>query len=185
VRSATVAAQDFPDADIRVIDTRVIGSPLCTMVQQAALWAEAGVDADSIVQRLQSMTDRARLYFLVPSLEFLQRGGRIGGAQALLGSVLQIKPILCLQDGRVDRYESERTYKRALARLKELVVEQFPHAGAGFLTIMHAGVPDEGNALAADLSKRVNQEDVPVYNVPPAIVTHGGPGLLAASFFTD
>ncbi len=185
VRSASVAAQEFIQADIRIIDTRLIGSPLCTMVQLAAQWAKAGSDVDSIIERLQQMTDRARLYFLVPSLEFLQRGGRIGGAQALFGSVLQIKPILCIRDGRVDRYENERTYKRALARLKEIVVEQFPKNGVGYLSIMHAGVPGEGKALADDLSKLVNQTEVPIYNVPPAIVTHGGPGLLAASFFTD
>jgi DegV family protein with EDD domain len=185
VRSATVASQDYPQADIRVIDTRVVGSPLGTMVQLAAQWAAEGLDADTIVERLHNLTKRSRVYFLVSSLEYLQRGGRIGGAQAMLGSVLQIKPILCLNDGRVDRYESERTYKRALARLKGIVVEQIPSDGAGYLSIMHAGVPDEGLALAIDLGQLVNQSDVPVYNVPPAIVTHGGPGLLAASFFTD
>jgi DegV family protein with EDD domain len=185
VRSAFVAAQDYPQADIRIIDTRVLGSPLCTLVELAAQWAAESQDADTIFSRLQNLIGRARVYFLVPSLEFLQRGGRIGGAQALLGSVLQIKPILCLRDGRVDRYESERTYKRALARLKDIVLEQISHDGSGYLSVMHAGVTVEGQSLAADLGRLVNQAEVPVYNVPPAIVTHGGPGLLAASFFTD
>ncbi len=183
VRSATLARQEFPDIDIRVIDTRVVGSPLCTLVQLAATWAEEGQDADAISARLFSMISRARVYFLVATLEYLQRGGRIGGAQALLGSIMQIKPILCLNDGRVDRYENERTHKRALARLKEIVIEQIPQDGTGYLSIMHAGVPEEGQALADDLSALIHQPDVPVLNLPPAIITHGGPGVLAAGFF--
>lgn len=183
VRSASVARQDFPQADIRIIDTRTVGSQLGTMVVLAATWAQDGVDADTIETRLKELIVRGRIYFLVPSLDFLQKGGRIGGAQALLGSVLQIKPILCLKDGRVDRYENERTQKRAYSRLTELVNEQYPRHQAGYLSIMHAGVPDQGNTLAQELGKMLNLADVPVFNVPPAIVTHGGPGILAASFF--
>jgi DegV family protein with EDD domain len=183
VRSALIAKQDFPELDIRVIDSRIVGSPLCTLVQLATQWAAEGLDADTIVARLESLIKRARVYFLVATLEYLKKGGRIGGAQALLGSVLQIKPILCIHEGRVDRYESERTHKRALERLKQIVVEQIPPDGAGYLSVMHAGVPDEGQALAEELVKLVNQANVPVYDVPPAIITHGGPGILAASFF--
>lgn len=185
VRSATVAAQDFPNLDIRIVDTRLIGSPLGTMVEQAARWAEEGMDADTIIARLQDMTSRCRVYFLVATLEFLARGGRIGGAAALVGSMLQIKPILTVRNGRVDQFERERTQKRAVARLKQLVIEQCPCDGAGLLTIMHAGVPEEGQALADELGERLNQPVVPVYDVPPAIVTHAGPGILAAAFFVE
>ncbi len=185
VRSATLARQDFPQLDIRVIDTRTIGSALYTLVRLAAEWAEAGADADSITRRLEELAPRGRIYFLVATLEYLQRGGRIGGAQALLGSVLQIKPILTLKDGRVDRYESERTHKRALARLQQIVVDQIATDSDGRLTIMHAGVPEEGLALAEQLGKQLNQPAPQVFNLPPAIVTHGGPGILAACFFTS
>jgi len=185
VRSATLARQDFPQLDIRVIDTRTIGSALYTLVRLAAEWAEAGMDADSITRQIEDLTPRGRIFFLVATLEYLQRGGRIGGAQALLGSVLQIKPILTLKDGRVDRYESERTHKRALARLQQIVGEQIATDGDGYLTIMHAGVPEEGLALAEQLGQKLNQPAPPVFNLPPAIVTHGGPGILAACFFTS
>jgi fatty acid-binding protein DegV len=102
-----------------------------------------------------------------------------------MGSVLQIKPILTLQDGKVDQYERERTQKRAVARLKEIVCEQVPHDGSGYLSVMHAGVPHEGQRLAEDLSLLINQPYVPVLDVPPAIVTHGGPGILGAGFFVE
>jgi len=184
VRSALVAAKEFPDANIRVIDTRIVASPLGTLVELAAIWAEKGEDVDQITERLESMSKRCRIYFLVPTLEYLARGGRIGGASALLGGVLQIKPILCLSNGKVDQYERERTYKRALARLVEIVVEQIPHDGSGYLTVMHAGVPQEGLDLAQKLGDLIKQDNVPVVNMPPAIVTHGGPGLLGVAFFT-
>jgi DegV family protein with EDD domain len=183
VRSAIVAAGDFPDADIRVIDTRVIGSPLATMVTLAAKWAEAGLDANAIEARIRDLIPRCRIYFLVDTMEYLAKGGRIGGATALLGSVLQIKPILTLRDGQADQFERTRTHKRAVARLKELVLEQIPRGGSGHLSVMHAGVPDQARALADDLRTQLGLQSVPILDVPPAIVTHAGPGILAVAFF--
>ena len=183
VRSATVAATDFPDADIRVIDTRIIASPMATLVTLAAEWAEAGAEADTIEARVRDMMPRCCIYFLVATLEYLAKGGRIGGASALLGGVLQIKPILTLRDGRVEPLERERTQKRALARLKGLVLEQYPRDGEGYLSVMHAGVPEQGQALADDLAAQLGLSDVRVLDVPPAIVTHAGPGVLGAGFF--
>ncbi len=183
VRAALVAAKEFPDADIRVIDTRLIGSPLATLVQLAAEWAAAGDDADVIEAKLRAMMPRCRIYFLVATLEYLAKGGRIGGAAALLGSVLQVKPILAFSAGQVEQFERERTQKRAVIRLKELVLEQIPRDGSGYLSVMHAGVPEQGQALADDLAAQLNLPDVPILDVPPAIVTHGGPGILGVAFF--
>lgn len=183
VRSAIIAAMDFPGADIRVIDTLLIASPLSTLVQLAAEWAEAGVDADTIEARLKEMSPRCRIYFLVDTLEYLAKGGRIGGASALLGSMLQIKPILTVCEGRVEQFERERTHKRALARLKELALEGCPPGGEGYLSVMHAGVPEEAEALARELGQKLRQPEVPIQYVPPAIITHGGPGILAVAYF--
>lgn len=183
VRSATVAALDFPGVDIRVLDTRVVASPLGTLVQLAHQWATSGASADEIVSRVMEMSRRCRVYFMVDTLEYLARGGRIGNAAALLGGVLQIKPILRLNDGKVDQYERERTHKRAVARLKEIVLEQIPHDGTGYLTVMYSGDKNQGLALASDFRDLVGQTDIPVVHVPPAIVTHGGPGILGVGFF--
>jgi DegV family protein with EDD domain len=183
VRSATVAAMDFPGTDIRIIDTRLVAGPLATLVQLAAEWAEAGVDAGTIEARLKELIPRSRIYFLVDTLEYLAKGGRIGGAAALLGSVLQIKPILTLVDGRVEQFEKERTHKRALARLKELALEGCPPGGEGYLSVMQAGAEAEAQALAEELGQKINQPEVPIIDMPPAIITHGGPGILAVGFF--
>jgi DegV family protein with EDD domain len=184
VRSATIAAQDFPNADIRILDTRLVASPLGTIVQLAAEWAADGLDADTIVKRVMEMSARCKLYFLVDTLEFLAKGGRIGGAAALLGSVLQIKPILRLNDGRVDQFERERTTRRALERLKEIVCEQAPKDGTAYLSVLYAGNHPEGSTLGQELGQMLGQKVVPVVPMPPAIVTHGGPGILGVGFFT-
>ena len=184
IRAATVAAQEFPEADIRIIDTRLIASPLGTLVQLAAEWAAQGQDADTIQAKIIEMSQRGRIYFMVATLEFLARGGRIGGAAALLGGILQIKPILALKDGRVDQFQRERTHKRAIARLKELAVEQIARDGKGYLSIVHADDLEGARALAQELAPLVNQSHVPIADLPPAIVTHGGPGILGVCFFT-
>lgn len=183
VRSATVAAQDFPGADIRVLDTRLIASPLGTLVEQAAKWAAEGIEADTIVARLNDLSARCRIYFLVDTLEFLARGGRIGHASALLGSVLQIKPILALKDGKIEAHEKERTHRRAVNRLKEIVLEQAAKNHTAMVTVMEASVPEIAKTLAQEIGSELNQTEVPISHMPPAIITHAGPGLLAVGFF--
>jgi len=185
IRSVFVAKQDFPGADIRIIDTRTVASPLGTMVTLAAKWASAGVDANTIEARLQDMSKRARIYFIVETLEYLARGGRIGGAAALVGSVFQIKPILTLRDGKVDQFQRERTHKRAITHIKQLVMDQFPGEGEdfGYLSILHAEVPGEANVLASDFEAQFGVKNVPIFDMPPAIITHGGPGILGVAFF--
>ena len=184
VRSALTAAQEFPGADIRVIDTRTIGSPLATLVELAAQWASRGLEADDIENRINNLIPRNRVYFLVDTLEYLVRGGRIGGAAALVGTVLKIKPILALKNGRVDQFEKERTQKRAIARMIELVKLQADRHGEAYISVMHAAVPELAREFANSLCAEFNLECVPILDVPPAIVTHGGPGILASAFFT-
>lgn len=185
VRSALTAAADFADADIRVLDTRTIAGPLAALVLLAAQWAEQGEGADTIMARLQALIPRSHLYFLVDTLEFLQKGGRIGGAAALIGSVLQVKPILELRDGRVEPLERERTQRKALARLKELTLAQAARGAESRLSVLHAGAPQAAQALAGDLGQQLGVADVMIMELTPAIVTHAGPGVLGVGFFAE
>jgi DegV family protein with EDD domain len=130
------------------------------------------------------MIPRARIYFVVDTLEFLQRGGRIGGAAALLGTILQIKPILAFTEGRVEPFERERTKKRALERLREVVLAEAQKGLGAHLTVMHSAAPVDAAALATDLKQALDTPDAMGMNLVPAIVTHSGPGTLAVGFFT-
>lgn len=183
VRSAEIAKADFPGADIRIIDTRSVAGPLGSLVLEADRLAKAGASADEVEAAVKAMAPRARIYFIVDSLDYLRRGGRIGGAQALVGSVLQIKPILTFVNGRVDQFEKERTRKRALARIKELILEEGARGDDAHLSVMHAGLPQEAQELAADLQAAVGASHALVMDLVPAVVTHAGPGALAFGFF--
>jgi DegV family protein with EDD domain len=184
VQSAlTAKADSFPDADIRVIDTRTVAGNLATLVRLAVEWAESGVEVDEIVSRLQAMIPRGRIFFLVATLEYLQKGGRIGGASALIGSALQIKPILEIKNGQVEAKEKVRTHHRAFERLKELAIEQCPRSPGAHLCVMHADDLDEALRLADTLKSTLGFEQIPIYGVGASITTHAGPGTLAVGFF--
>jgi DegV family protein with EDD domain len=184
VRSAQVAAKDFPQADIRVIDTLSVGAGLGTLVEQAVEWAKQGVDADTIERNITAMASRERLYFMVDTLEYLQRGGRIGKAQALMGSLLQVKPILTLRDGQTEPLEKQRTKQKALSRICDLVHAECPNGAEGHLKIMQGDAEEDAATLAAEFKRTLGIEDIPILFLPPAILVHAGPGALGISFFT-
>lgn len=184
VRSATVAAQDFPNADIRIVDTRTIGPALGTLVHLALQWIKEGVDADTIVERVKEKGKFVRIYFYVDTLEYLHKGGRIGSASALVGSIMQIKPILRFFDGEVSPFEKQRTKQRALARISELIKKECPPTADSHLAILEADAMDVAEALRADFSSALKLDEISILDLPPAIVVHAGPGVVGVSFFT-
>jgi DegV family protein with EDD domain len=183
VRSAQTAAQDFPDLKVRIIDTLTISCNLGALVLEADSMRLAGKSADEIEAQLQRMIPRGRLYFVVNTLEYLAKGGRIGGARALLGELIQIKPILTIRDGQAEAYEQQRTRKRSLARLVEIVEQECPRSKDAHLAVIQVAAEDEARALAGQLKAITGLQDVPIYELPPAIVVHGGPGAIGVGFF--
>lgn len=183
VRSAETAAQEFADVDIRVVDSQTVSCNLGSLVLLADDMAKAGASADEVAAKLNDMIPRGRIYFLVHTLEYLAKGGRIGGAKKLLAELLEIKPILTIRAGQVEPFEQQRTHKRALARLEEIVHEQAPKSAEAHLAVMHAEAEEEARVLAASLQSWWGCGEVPVYELPPAIVTHGGPKTMGVGFF--
>jgi len=183
VRSAEVAAKEFPNADIRVIDTKSIGAGLGTLVQAAVAWANQGLDADIVEKRVLDMAAREKLYFVVDTLEYLQRGGRIGKAQALFGSLLQVKPILTFRDGHTEPVESQRTKRRAMARIMELVLSDCPKGSDSHLGLMQGDAMEDALALAEDFKQNLGISNIPIFFLPPAILVHAGPGAIGISYF--
>jgi DegV family protein with EDD domain len=185
IRSAETAKLDFPDLDIRIIDSRLVASPLGVAVHQASIWASEDQPVDVICDEVIKLCQRNQIYFLVGTLDYLARGGRIGGASALIGNALQIKPILTVIDGRFEQFSKERTFKRALNHIKELIISDYPKNTNGFLSIMHA----DNLSLASDLGCFFEDSlDVPspiIGHLPPAIITHVGPNSIAVSYFRD
>ncbi|HTX78047.1 MAG TPA: DegV family protein [Longilinea sp.] len=183
LRSAQVGAQDFPDADIRIVDTNIIAAGLGTVVLQALEWARQGLDADTIIQKIKELSARNKVYFVVDTLEYLHRGGRIGAASALMGSLLDMKPILSFIDGKTEAVEKQRTKKRALSRMIEIIMSNCPHDSSAHVTIMHGNVEKEAQELAEVLKSKLGIEDIELLYPPPAVLVHAGPGVLGVSYF--
>ena len=183
VRSAETAAQDFPDVDIRVVDTQTVSCNLGSLVLVADDMAKAGKPADEIVAKLKDMIPRGRLYFVVDTLEYLAKGGRIGGAKKLLAELLEIKPILQVKDGQIEPFEQQRTKKRALARIVETVAESCKGGEDAHLCVLQVEAEKEAEALVEELKSKVPVSTIPIYELPPAIVVHAGPKAMGVGFF--
>ncbi|HEY9089171.1 MAG TPA: DegV family protein [Anaerolineaceae bacterium] len=184
-RSAEVAAQDFPGKDIHVVDTNIVASGLGDLVMVAHNLAQQGMDANAIIKQVQTLAERWKVYFVVDTLEFLRRGGRIGGAAALVGGLLQVKPILTWDKDQITSFESQRTQKRAHARLRELVYAECPRSEHAHLAVMQGGAEPQAKELAEEFCANLGMAHVRVDLLPPAILTHAGPGVLGVSFFTE
>jgi len=183
VRSAETAALEFPNVDIRVVDTLTVSCNLGSLVLVADNMAKAGKCADEIVAKLNDMIPRGRLYFVVDTLEYLAKGGRIGGAKKLLAELLEIKPILQVKDGQVESFEQHRTKRRALARLVEVAVEQCKGGDEAHLCVLQVAAEKEAETFVQELKSKVPVSEVPIYELPPAIVVHAGPRAMGVGFF--
>ena len=184
VRSAETAAQDFPDVDIRVVDTQTVSCNLGSLVLIADDMAKKGKSADEIVAKLNDMLPCGRLYFVVDTLEYLAKGGRIGGAKKLLAELLEIKPILQVKEGQIEPFEQQRTKKRALARLVETVSEACKGGDDAHLAVLQVEAEKEAQTLVEVLKSKVPVSNIPIYELPPAIVVHAGPRAMGVGFFT-
>jgi DegV family protein with EDD domain len=180
--SATQARAALPELDIRVIDTRSVAVGHYAAVREAARVIEAGGDADAVVAAVTAVQNTIRVLFTVETLEFLRRGGRIGGARALLGSMLDIKPVLEIRGGVIEPVARVRTYPRAINR----VVEEFSHAatawGGAELVVAHADRPKIAEALVERMRSQASGEPA-LTVVGPVIGCHSGPGAIGVGFY--
>lgn len=183
VRSALPAAADLPDAKIHIFDTRNISVGLGLMVYQAARMAHDGATIEAILKQLEVMRDATQLFFLVDTLDYLAKGGRIGRAAHLIGTLLDIKPLLYVRDGVVTDYAKYRTHKRALAAMVEMAIQECQGKAGLQLGVVHGVREDEAQQMAEQLLAELKPEIYLFGEVGPAIGVHAGPGVLAISWF--
>ncbi|MFD4278164.1 DegV family protein [Streptomyces cyaneofuscatus] len=177
--AALLAAKDAP-IPVRVVDTGMVAMALGFCALAAAESAEAGGSPDEIVAAAEKRAAGTSAYFYVDTLDYLRRGGRIGTAQALLGSALAVKPILQLDGGRIEMLEKVRTASKAIARLEEIVAERAGEAAVD-IAVHHLAAPERAERLAERLRERVpGLADLHVSEVGAVIGAHTGPGLLGA-----
>jgi DegV family protein with EDD domain len=162
---------------VTVIDSHSAYMGEGLMVINAARAAEKGATHEEVVKLIEDMRPTVRILLLVDTLEYLQRGGRIGGAQALLGGLLNIKPILHVHEGRVEPLERVRTRRKAMERLVELGAE-IAAGGPVQIAVGHAEAEADALSLTEMARKKMNIVEEFTSDLGPAISTHTGPGVL-------
>jgi DegV family protein with EDD domain len=173
------------DADhIEIVDslatTMAMGWPVLT----AARAAETGESLQSCKNIAEQARDHTGVLFVVETLEFLRRGGRIGGAQALLGTALNIKPILELQKGRIESVEKVRTKGKALARMVDLAEEKMAGRTPVRIATVHANAEKEALNLLETARNRFHPAEALHSLLSPTIGAHAGPGTVALAYMT-
>ncbi len=180
VNSAQLAAQRFEGVPIEIVDTRTACAAHMLAVEAGVHAIEAGKGLADVVSAIRQTAEAQRELFVVDTLEYLYKGGRIGGAAALLGSLLQFKPLLYFNQGRIDALERVRTSSKALARMVEVLHEWLGDVPVQAV-VMHAAAEERARTLAASLGKALNVAAVRVWPVPPVLGTHVGPGTVAVA----
>jgi DegV family protein with EDD domain len=178
IQSARTAAAAVDGADIRAVDSRSITSGLGTQVLRAARAARDGASADEVVGIVEALVPRTRVVAVLDTLDNLKKGGRIGGAQALLGSMLSIKPAIDISTGEVQEAGKPRTRKKALQWLADQVLA---HDRVEELAIRHGNAPDIDTMLGL-LAPRYDPSDIKVDLIGAVIGAHGGPRVVGACF---
>ena len=177
VQAADAARVERDGADIRVVDSKSVTAGLGTLVLQAARMAAAGDDADTIDAFVADASERTRLFGTLDTLENLRKGGRIGGAQAMLGSMLSIKPIVDISSGEVEEAAKQRTRRKALAWLRNTVQAAEP---VEHLAVIHGEATDVGDFC--DMLAEVHSGDIRVCKVGPVVGAHAGQGVLGMAY---
>ena len=167
---------------IHIVDSQSVAMALGFQALAVARALEGGASLKEAIELGERSHEYTGVFFAVDTLEFLHRGGRIGGAQRFLGTMLNMKPILAIHDGRVEGIERIRTKSKAHDRVLELVVEKVAGRTPVRLATLHANAADDARALLARAEKELRPTESVFTEVSPTVGTHAGPGTVGLAF---
>ncbi len=183
VNSAQIAVSMFSKVPVEVIDSRSTSTGLAMVVIAIAQDVTEGKSLKEVKLHAEEIIQGTSTFFVVDTLEYLHKGGRIGGASRFLGTMLSIKPILYL-DGTIDALEKVRSKKKAIERLIDLAVDKAAGKPA-HVGVMHANALEEVKNLRGYLQLQINCKEIEIYDISPVIGTHVGPGTLGVAVYPE
>lgn len=183
--SARTARELEPGADVRIVDSRLTSVGLGLVVMAAALAAAEGADADAVERVAREAAASTRCAMALDTLEFLEKNGRIGKAQAWLGTMLSVKPLITLEDGAVAPLSRVRGKRSVIPELVRIFREGLPEGRSARVLVAHGGVPWEAEQLAAALRETGRVSWLAITWVGPVIGSHTGPGVLGFAAMPD
>lgn len=185
LQSAHLGAEAMGDYPIEIVDSRSVSLGLGLLVTAAARYAAEGHDYKEVAEYTRTLAPRLRVLFVVDTLDYLHKGGRIGGAQRLFGSMLSIKPVLHLEDGRIEPLASIRTKNKAIQHMVDTILgemrgKQHIHAG-----VIHAAAPESAAQVQEMLLAEVQPQELLVNELTPVIGANVGPGIVGMGYYTE
>jgi DegV family protein with EDD domain len=180
--SAYQACANLPGAPVEIVDSYSTAMAMGFQLLQVARAAEEGANLAECKKLAEEARQYTGLFVTLNTLEFLHRGGRIGGGARFLGTALNLKPILELKEGRLEAVERVRTRGKALNRLVELVEERVTGRRPLRLASLHANAAESAQGLLDNLNGRLEIDEVIVSTVSPVVGTHVGPGTVGLAF---
>lgn len=179
-----VALNDMVDVTVHAFDSEISCMPQAFLVEEAVRLRDAGATPEAILARLEDVRAAVRAYFVVDDLDHLQRGGRLSAAQAMIGSFLQIKPVLHFQDKLIVPFEKIRTYKKAVRRIEEMMAQSIEGDGEGYcIGIIHANCPERQAEELASMKAKFPKAHITGSHFGPVIGTHLGPGSIGITWY--
>jgi len=182
-QTAKAAAEMVDAKRIAVVDSRISSYGIAGPLLDGVEMARNGGTVEQILEMWEKELESEEAYFIVDTLEFLHKGGRIGGAAAAFGSLLQIKPILTMVEGRIDLFEKIRTHRRAVDRAKQMFAQDAASGMPLNLGVVHSVRLEDAKALRDELTAKYPHVNAGISELGPVVGTHTGPGLLALVYY--
>jgi len=181
--SAIQAKEMVPEAKVTLVDSQQTSLPLAYMALSAARAAKRGASVERCLEIVETIRDNTNIFFAVDTLEFLHRGGRIGGASRFLGTALKLKPILMLEDGKIEALEKVRTTKKAHDRLIELLkIKVKGHEKVNMIGVLSAAAAESASNLLNTIKEEFTPDEIFIANISPVLGTHIGPGTVGVAY---
>jgi len=178
LQSASLAAQEFAPGRVHPVDSGSVSAGIQLLLRQAARRRDDGRDAAAVVADLEKLRERLIVYVLLDTLTYLHRGGRIGRAQAFLGGVLNVKPLLQIHHSEVEPVARVRSRQQGMAKMVELIRGMGPLQA---VSMMHTTVPEAADELRTKLVALLPELDISLGQLGPVVGTYGGPGLIGVA----
>jgi len=183
--SAQAAKELLPELDIHIVDSFNCSMGLGLVVLAAARAVAEGKGVTEVVAAARQLREKINFIFVVDTLEYLHKGGRIGGAKRLLGTALQVKPLLQFKDGQIEPLDQIRTKNKAYCRLLDIAAERLQGKPMAEAAVVDVDNPMDGERVAQMVVDRFNPSIIHRSEVSPVVGTHVGPGTIGLAFYAQ
>lgn len=181
MKSAQFALNMLEDVNVELVDSKTTGMGMGIIALQAAELAEAGANVEEIVRQTEISVEKSRQWVVVDTLEYLHKGGRVSGSKKMIGTMLSMKPLLHVIEGRIELFGTVRTFKKAINTMLDIIEVEVKTKKKLLMSISHTNSPALAQQTAKTVRDRLSPDSLYIVEASPVIGTHTGPGAIAVS----